>query len=127
MKILFFILAFFSSLVSVAAVPKEHAKETSQFNSKLDGKRLAKQIGIRLSKPYSSTRLRLIKLSWHPDATWGLADDRKLLSYPEYPELLCGHGIAAICTARFYKNDNAVILTINPLRPSLPVLTIDQD
>ena len=130
MKIHFPVLALFLafSLVSIPVELKERLSGTIGAGTpSLADKQLAKEIGIRLSKSYSATRLQLIKLSWQPATNPDLVSNKKPVSFPNYPEILCGEGMDAICTARFNKNGNAVILTVNQHKRSLPVVHIMKD
>ena len=86
---------------------------------------LAKTIGFTLSKPYSKVRKRLGKHGWRPDSSWGASGPR--LTYPAYPEILCGEGMDAVCTARLLKGRKVILLTVDQWKATIPVVHVDRD
>ena len=89
--------------------------------------RLAKSIGFTMGHPYSKIRDRLLTLSWHPDPGWGLSGVHQILGYPEYPEILCGEGMDAVCPGRLTKGTQAILLTINPDSDDIRVVHVNRD
>ena len=88
---------------------------------------LAESIGFTMDRPYSTIREDLLTLSWRPDPGWGLSGMSRVLAYPEYPEILCGEGMDAVCTARLTKGAQAILLTINPASDTIPVVHVNRD
>ena len=89
--------------------------------------KLAKSLGVTMEHSYSKIRERLLTLSWRPDSGWGLSGVHQVLGYPEYPEILCGEGMDAVCTARLTKGTQAILLTINPASDTIPVVHVNRD
>jgi hypothetical protein len=89
--------------------------------------KLAQSLEFTMERPYSEVRERLLTLSWQPDPSWGHSGVHEILSYPEYPEVLCGNGMDAVCTARLTKGPRAILLTINQTSGALPVVHVDWD
>jgi len=83
--------------------------------------------GVQKYERYASARLKMNRQGWQIDKEWGISGIHKQLAFPRYPEVLCGEGYQAVCTARFTKGDSAVLLTINQFKKSLPVERIDND
>jgi hypothetical protein len=89
--------------------------------------KLAKSLGFTMGHPYSEIQEHLLTLSWRPDPSWGHSSVHEVLSYPKYPEILCGDGMDAVCTARFTKGPHAILLTINQASDTIPVVHVDRD
>lgn len=87
----------------------------------------AKSLGFTIGHPYAKARDRLLALSWRPDLGWGLSGVRPVLGYPGYPEILCGEGMDAVCTARLTKGTQAILLTIDPDSDTSPVVHVNRD
>ena len=88
---------------------------------------LAKSLGFTMGGPYSEIRERLLVLSWQPDPSWGHSGVHEVLSHPKYPEILCGDGMDAVCTARLMKGPRAILLTIDQTSDAIPVVHVDTD
>ena len=86
----------------------------------------AKRIGIVLSRPYSVTKVALIKAGWKIDLEFGF-DEQVQPAYPKHPEITCGNGMDAICSARYKKNDQSIMLTLDTENPSLLVAHVEYD
>jgi hypothetical protein len=51
----------------------------------------------------------------------------KQLPYRRYPEVVCGEGYDAVCSGRFTKSGQAILLTIDPKTRTLQVISVDED
>jgi hypothetical protein len=88
---------------------------------------LARHVGVQLQSGYASARSKLLAASWKAESGWGKSGVHKQLAYRQYPEVLCGEGYDAICTGRFEKSGQAILLTIDPRTSTLRVTSIDED
>jgi hypothetical protein len=88
---------------------------------------LTKAVGLQLQSSYAAARSRLLRSAWTADSTWGESGVHKRLAFQQYPEVLCGEGYQAVCTAKFEKNGTAILLTIDPKTKKLQVTSVDQD
>lgn len=86
---------------------------------------LAKALGIPLQRSYSKTRKGLIRLGWKPDVDPTSESDDN--SYSDYPEISCGSGMDAICSARFTRSDLAIIVMVDQSKGNLPVVHMMED
>jgi hypothetical protein len=89
--------------------------------------RLAKALGIPLQRSFASTRARLVQLGWTPDAISDAGAEAASAPFPRYPEISCGSGMDAICTARFTRRDVAIMVTVDQGKGKLPVVHVDHD
>jgi hypothetical protein len=88
---------------------------------------LAQALGVQLPSGYASARARLLRTSWKPDSSRGAGGAPGRLAYPQYPEVVCGQGYDAVCSGRFEKAGEAILLSIDPKTSTLPVTSIDRD
>ena len=89
---------------------------------------LLQGLGVQLRSDYASARTRLLRESWKPDASWGESGvSGKKPAYPQYPEVVCGDGRDAVCSGRFEKAGQAILLSIDPGTSTLRVTAIDRD
>jgi hypothetical protein len=88
---------------------------------------LARSVGVQLQSGYATARAKLLGSSWNADSARGNSGVRKQLAYRQYPEILCGEGYDAVCTGRFVKSDQAVLLTIDQRTSTLRVTSVDED
>jgi hypothetical protein len=88
---------------------------------------LAQRVGVRLLSGYAAARATLLDAAWNADAGWGLAGVHGQLAYRQYPEVLCGDGRDAVCTGRFQKAGQAVLVTIDQRSSTLRVTSVDAD
>jgi hypothetical protein len=128
MKLLLLCLIFFTATASAGATAFERTVGPSHPGPPLaEDLMLARKIGFTLSKPYSKVRTRLRKHGWSPDSSWGLSGPHERLTYSAYPEILCGDGMDAICTARLMKGREAIVLTVDQWKTSIPVVHVERD
>jgi hypothetical protein len=88
---------------------------------------LERSVGVQLRSGYASARAKLLRTSWKAVAGWGESGAARQRAYPQYPEVLCGEGYDAVCTGRFEKAGQAILLTIDPRTRTLRVTSIDED
>jgi hypothetical protein len=88
---------------------------------------LVQRLGIQLPSDYPSARARLLRGAWKPDAAWGRSGASGRLAHAAYPEILCGEGYDAVCTGRFEKGDEAVLLVLDRGTRTLRVTAIERD
>lgn len=82
---------------------------------------LLKTLGLKEGQSYASAKTQLIHKGWKVDGAY--APTREEDETPPYgfKEVICGNGWQAVCSARFLRNDQAVMLTLQPRR----VLLVD--
>lgn len=88
---------------------------------------LAQRVGVRLQSGYATARAKLLGTSWKADSGWRESGVHKQLAYRQYPEVVCGDGYDAVCTARFEKAGQAILLTIDQGSSALRVTSVDED
>ena len=88
---------------------------------------LAQRVGVQLQSGYATARAKLLGTSWKADSDWGKPGVGKQLAYRQYPEVLCGDGYDAVCTGRFEKAGQAILLTIDQRSSTLRVTSVDKD
>ena len=79
---------------------------------------LARTYGVRLGASYSKVRLTLLKSGWKIDAS--LQDEIPI--FKNYPEIVCGHGLDAICSVAFDKAGKTINITVDQRVTRLPVV-----
>jgi hypothetical protein len=88
---------------------------------------LAQRVGVQLQSGYAGARAKLLAASWVADSGRGESGGHKPLAYRQYPEVLCGQGYDAVCSGRFEKSGQAILLTIDQRTSTLPVTSVDED
>ena len=88
---------------------------------------LAQRVGVQLRSGYASARAKLLAASWKADSGWGDSGVHEQLAYRQYPEVVCGDGYDAVCTGRFEKSGQAILLTIDQRTSTLRVTSVDED
>jgi hypothetical protein len=83
----------------------------------------AKQLGLKLPLSYSAARKLMVKSSWRIDLSMTSAP----AAYPKHPEISCGNGLDAVCSARFLKHGRAIQLIVDQTQPGLPVVHVYED
>lgn len=75
---------------------------------------LLKTLGLRQGQSYASAKTQLIQKGWKVNAT--NPSTRQADEAPPYgfKEVICGNGWQAVCSAQFFRNNNAVMLTLHP-------------
>jgi hypothetical protein len=68
----------------------------------------AKSLGIDLDKPYAIARKSLIAAGWVPDM-----DGVSFTAYSDFPEVVCGTGMAPNCGANFKKSKERLHITVD--------------
>jgi hypothetical protein len=66
-------------------------------------------------------------MSWKPDANREQPGAGGARAYPQYPEIVCGQGYDAVCSGRFEKAGEAIVLSLDPRTKALRVTSIDRD
>jgi hypothetical protein len=89
--------------------------------------RLAQSVGVQLDSSYATARAKLLGRSWKADSAWGEPDGSRPRAYQQYPEVVCGQGYDAVCTGRFKKAEQAILLTIDQRTSKLLVTSVDED
>ena len=88
---------------------------------------LVQGLGVPLPSSYASARAKMLGKAWEPDASHGASAVSGHLAYPQYPEVVCGEGYDAVCSGRFKKAGDAILLSLDPRTKTLPVTSIDRD
>lgn len=68
------------------------------------------EIGITVGMPYAQAKLRLIKAGWLASAP----DSEGTPVFAAHPEVECGQGWDAICSAGFHRGNEAYGLVLTP-------------
>jgi hypothetical protein len=89
--------------------------------------RLAQSVGVQLDSSYASARAKLLATSWKADSARGEPDASGPRAYQQYPEVVCGQGYDAVCTGRFKKAEQAILLTVDQRTSKLRVTSVDKD
>lgn len=117
-----FLVALTAALLSASSVAERAVRPIGLGKPSAADHRRAKSLGLDLTKPYAAARKILAKTGWASD----LHEDSPH-SYPEFPEIVCGNGMDAICSARFIKDGKAIQLTVDQNSKTLLVVHIDDD
>lgn len=107
--------------------PLGSAGQTGPGNDNGDGYRISREIGLLLESPYAEARKRLMDLSWRPDISWGTSGVGQEPAFKAFPEVLCGHGWDAICTARLSRAGLDILVTVDQKDPDLRVVHVARD
>ena len=89
--------------------------------------RVAQSVGVQLDSSYATARAKLLGTSWKADSAWGQPDASRPYAYQQYPEVGCGQGYDAVCTGRFKKAGQSILLTIDQNTSTLRVTSVDED
>ncbi len=73
--------------------------------------------------PYAQARDRLLKQGWTLDQT-GVPKEP---DYKLFPEVVCGRGFDAVCSARYQKNGIRIMLYVTDLSGRLTVKEVYDD
>ena len=84
---------------------------------------LLTQLGLKSGMEYSSAKERMLHRGWSVDAP----EPANHRPYASAPEVTCGQGWDAVCTARFINRGKAVMLTLKPGIDKLTVLDAEPD
>lgn len=68
-------------------------------------------LGLKPGTAYPRARSELQKQGWRIDAQ----EPEEASDFRDAPEVVCGHGRDAVCTARFLKAGRAIMLTLKPV------------
>lgn len=88
---------------------------------------LAHAAGVQVPSDDASARAKLLAMSWKPDSSWGTSGVSGRPAYVQYPGVMCGQGYDAVCSDRFQKADEAILLTIDPRTSKLQVTAMERD
>jgi hypothetical protein len=83
----------------------------------------AQGLGLQLPTTYERARSVLAGRSWQPDAALGPS----AAAFGGYPEIACGSGVDAVCSARFSKQGRTIVLVVNQHAADLPVTDAFED
>ena len=75
---------------------------------------LLKTLGLHAGQSYGLAKTQLIAKGWKVDTTY--AQVREAGEPPPYgfDEVVCGNGWQAVCSARFLRKDQEIMLTLRP-------------
>ncbi|GAB3361953.1 hypothetical protein GCM10027430_36080 [Lysobacter tyrosinilyticus] len=88
-----------------------------------DAASLLGKLGLKSGMTYSTAKARMARLGWAIDTS----EPVNWVAYPKTPEVLCGRGWDAVCSVRFTRNGEAVMLTLKPLVDHLKVIDAESD
>lgn len=81
-----------------------------------------RKYGIKLKMPYAEARKRMLRNGWKPnfaEAEFGYQSNYR--PYKHFPEILCGEGYDAICSAPFIKGEHSHSIEVRELKGQLVV------
>ena len=87
----------------------------------------AEDWGIDAGMSYAKARSTLLSASWQVDDRRGANGQHSAVAYKQFPEIVCGNGRDAICSGRFIRSGEALLLIVDPRKPLLPVTFIERD
>ena len=88
---------------------------------------LARSLGVQPGSSYAAARARILGASWSPDLSQREFSLHAQPEYPQYPEVMCGDGRDAVCSGRFVKSGQAIVVSIDPASSTLRVTSVDED
>ena len=83
--------------------------------------------GVDKGMSYAKARSILLAASWQVDGSRDATGQRSAAVYKQFPEIVCGNGRDAICSGRFIRNGEALLLIVDQRKPLLPVTFIERD
>ena len=83
--------------------------------------------GVDPGMSYAKARSTLLAASWRIDGSRDATGQRSAVVYKQFPEIVCGNGREAICSGRFIRNGEDLLLIVDQRKPLLPVTFIERD
>lgn len=117
-----FLVVFFATFMSTSSFAERTVGPIGPGKPSASDHARAKSLGVDLNKPYVVVRKALASAGWAHDL-----DKASSRAYPEFPEIVCGNGMDAICWGRFIKGDKTIMLTVNQHTKTLHVVHINDD
>jgi hypothetical protein len=81
-------------------------------------------LGIKLKTPYANAKKLMLKNGWTLTPTIYLPNHPP---YKEFPEIICGEGYDAICSAEFAKENQTMVVSVRALQGRLVVRGTDSE
>lgn len=75
---------------------------------------LLKTLGLQAGQSYGLAKTQLIAKGWKVDSTYAPAREAGEIAPYGFKEVVCGNGWHAVCSARFLRNDQEIMLTLRP-------------
>jgi hypothetical protein len=75
---------------------------------------LLQTLGLKEGQSYVSARAQLIGKRWKVDLTYAATRDAGKTPPYGFKEVICGNGWQAVCSARFLRNGQKIMLTLRP-------------
>jgi hypothetical protein len=82
---------------------------------------LLKTLGLHAGQSYSLAKTQLIAKGWKVDTSYSQAHEAAEPHSYGFNEVVCGRGWQAVCSARFLRKDQKIMLTLRPKK----VLLVD--
>ena len=96
--------SMFLAVVLLLSVSRVHAADAPSLPAAWT------EIGITVGMPYAQAKVRLIKAGWLASAP----DSEGTPVFAAHPEVECGQGWDAICSAGFHRGNDAYGLVLTP-------------
>lgn len=96
--------SMFLAVVLLLSVSRVHAADAPSLPAAWT------EIGITVGMPYAQAKVRLIKAGWLASAP----DSEGTPVFAAHPEVECGQGWDAICSAGFHRGNEAYGLVLTP-------------
>lgn len=96
--------SMFLAVVLLLSVSRVHAADAPSLPAAWT------EIGITVGMPYAQAKVRLIKAGWLASAP----DSEGAPVFAAHPEVECGQGWDAICSAGFHRGNEAYGLVLTP-------------
>ena len=118
---LFLVASTFNFVTGIAhAEEPGERKDSSQLEWPV--KEALRKYGIKLKMPYAEARARMLRNGWTPDFSEAeLRYKGNYRPYKRFPEILCGEGFDAICSAPFTKDEGYHSIEVREIKGMLVV------
>lgn len=80
---------------------------------------LLKTLGLNEGQSYASAKTHLIGTGWKVDSTYAAAREGGETPPYGFKEVICGNGWQAVCSARFLRKGQEIMLTLRPKKTLL--------
>jgi len=97
-------------LLAIALLVASHLAIASEDSG------LLKKLGLEKGQSYSTARATLVKRGWQID--YAHAENNQTSPYG-FKEVVCGNGWQAVCSARFMRASQEIMLTLQPKKQLL--------
>lgn len=71
---------------------------------------IASRLGLKEGQRYSDAKAHLLKSGWEVDQNYSTPNPKSPYGFKE---VICGEGLMAVCSARFLKSNQEIMLTLN--------------